>query len=67
MATYAWPGNVRELENVIGNAAMMTEGNTIDLSDLLEPLRGLSGNNPAVDNDTSSMEEVQNRHVLHVL
>jgi transcriptional regulator with PAS, ATPase and Fis domain len=42
MATYAWPGNVRELENVIGNAAMMTEGNTIDLSDLPEPLRGLS-------------------------
>ena len=41
MATYDWPGNVRELENVIGNAAIMTEGNTIDLGDLPEPLRGL--------------------------
>ncbi len=67
MATYAWPGNVRELENVIGNAAMMTEGNTIDLGDLPEPLRGLSGNNTALDEATLSMEEVQTRHVLHVL
>lgn len=67
MATYAWPGNVRELENVIGNAAMMTEGNTIDLGDLPEPLRGLSANNTAVDDATLSMEEVQTRHVLHVL
>jgi DNA-binding NtrC family response regulator len=39
MATYAWPGNVRELENVIGNAAMMTEGGTIDLGDLPEAVR----------------------------
>jgi DNA-binding NtrC family response regulator len=67
MATYAWPGNVRELENVIGNAAMMTEGNTIDLADLPEPLRGLSGNDRSVDDDTSSMEEMQNRHVLRIL
>ena len=67
MATYAWPGNVRELENVIGNAAMMTEGNTIDLGDLPEPLRGLSINNTALDDATLSMEEVQTRHVLYVL
>ena len=67
MATYSWPGNVRELENVIGNAAMMTEGNTIDLGDLPEPLRGLSINNTALDDATLSMEEVQTRHVLYVL
>src|SRR3979411_2727794 len=66
MATYAWPGNVRELENVIGNAAMMTEGNTIDLADLPEPLRSLSANNTSVGDDALSMEEVQNRHVLHL-
>jgi DNA-binding NtrC family response regulator len=67
MATYDWPGNVRELENVIGNAAMMTEGNTIDLGDLPEPLRGLSGNHTAPDGAILSMEEVQTRHVLNVL
>jgi transcriptional regulator with PAS, ATPase and Fis domain len=65
-ATYAWPGNVRELENVIGNAAMMTEGNAIDLGDLPEPLRGLSADT-APDDATLSMEEAQNRHVLRVL
>src|SRR5579862_5083953 len=31
LATYPWPGNVRELENVIGNACMMVEGNSIDI------------------------------------
>jgi len=67
MATYAWPGNVRELENVIGNAAMMTEGNTIDLGDLPEPLRGLSCNHTVPDGAILSMEEVQTRHVLNVL
>ena len=29
-----WPGNVRELENVIGFAAMMVMGDTIDVGDL---------------------------------
>lgn len=67
MATYGWPGNVRELENVIGSAAMMTEGSTIDLSDLPEPLRSLPGNSTAVDDAMLSMEEVQNRHILRVL
>jgi DNA-binding NtrC family response regulator len=31
---HSWPGNVRELENVIGNAAMMTMSDTIDVPDL---------------------------------
>ena len=34
LSQYAWPGNVRELENVIGHAAMMTMGDTIDTQDL---------------------------------
>ncbi len=67
LATYNWPGNVRELENVIGNAAMMTDGNTIDLRDLPEPLGGLLGNTTVWDEATLSMEEMQTRHMLHVL
>jgi transcriptional regulator with PAS, ATPase and Fis domain len=67
LATYNWPGNVRELENVIGNAAMMTDGNTIDLRDLPEPLVGLLGNTTVWDEATLSMEEMQTRHMLHVL
>jgi DNA-binding NtrC family response regulator len=34
IASHSWPGNVRELENVIGHAAMMTAGDTIDVQDL---------------------------------
>jgi len=31
---HPWPGNVRELENAIGHAAMMAEGDEIDIGDL---------------------------------
>jgi DNA-binding NtrC family response regulator len=36
VASYPWPGNIRELENVLGYGCMMTERNTIDISDLPE-------------------------------
>jgi DNA-binding NtrC family response regulator len=38
-----WPGNVRELENVIGHAAMMVMGDTIDVRDLPEYLWDSTG------------------------
>jgi DNA-binding NtrC family response regulator len=34
LSLHSWPGNVRELENVIGSAAMMTDGGMIDIADL---------------------------------
>ncbi len=34
LSQHSWPGNVRELENVLGHAAMMTLGDTIDVQDL---------------------------------
>jgi DNA-binding NtrC family response regulator len=67
MATHAWPGNVRELENVIGNAAMMTEGNTIDLSDLPEALRSPPQGTVGPDEIFISMAQAQNRHLMRVL
>jgi DNA-binding NtrC family response regulator len=66
MSRHSWPGNVRELENVIGSAAMMAHGNTIDLSDLPENL--CSQVEPIEQEDgLLSLEEVQNRHLLRVL
>ncbi|HXM24018.1 MAG TPA: sigma-54 dependent transcriptional regulator [Terriglobales bacterium] len=67
MAGYSWPGNIRELENVIGNAAMMTQGNTIDVGDLPEPLAGTASVGSVADEDMLSLHELQNRHVARVL
>jgi len=34
LSAYSWPGNVRELENVIRQAVIMAEGNTVQEQDL---------------------------------
>ena len=44
---HAWPGNVRELENAIGHAAMMAEGDEIDIGDLPASLLGETPHEPA--------------------
>jgi DNA-binding NtrC family response regulator len=68
MGTYSWPGNVRELENVIGQACMMVDSPVIDINDLADPLRGMSGDNSAPqDESLLSLRELQMRHVHRVL
>jgi transcriptional regulator with PAS, ATPase and Fis domain len=67
MAAYSWPGNIRELENVIGNAAMMTQGSTIDVDDLPELLKDTASLGSGADEDMLSLQELQNRHVAKVL
>ena len=65
LARHNWPGNVRELENVIGSAAMMAHGNTIDLADL--PEAACSQAATESDGAMEPLEAVQNRYVLRVL
>jgi DNA-binding NtrC family response regulator len=67
LASYSWPGNVRELENVIGNAAMMAEGSTIDLNDLPENVTSLATSEADEDQKLISLEEVQTRYLIKVL
>jgi DNA-binding NtrC family response regulator len=38
--TYNWPGNVRELQNVIQHAVLLGEGDSIELTDLPDYLKG---------------------------
>ena len=67
LSAYPWPGNIRELENVIGNACMMADGNLIDIGDLPERLRGPLTAGALMDDNFLSLDEVQRRHVMHVL
>ena len=67
MSRYAWPGNVRELEGVIGNACMMADGEIIRDIDLPESLRVEAVRPVPDDPGLISFEELQNRHLDHVL
>ena len=37
---YPWPGNVRELKNVMESMVLMAEGNTLDMDNLPQNIRG---------------------------
>lgn len=67
LARYSWPGNVRELENVLGHGCMMCEGDTIDVRDLPEHLRGAAVEEALEDEDMLPLAEVHRRHALKVL
>ncbi|HEU4727449.1 MAG TPA: sigma 54-interacting transcriptional regulator [Kofleriaceae bacterium] len=40
LESYGWPGNVRELRNVIERAVVLAQGQTIQLEDLTDRVRG---------------------------
>jgi two-component system, NtrC family, response regulator HydG len=67
MSAYAWPGNVRELENVIANACMMVEGETIDVKDLPASIVNMSIVESSNSAAPLTMEAMQENHLLGVL
>lgn len=68
LARHAWPGNVRELENVVGNACMMTENETIDIPDLPEYIRNSQGGDNHEENGAPlTLDEVERDHSLRIL
>ena len=67
LGRYSWPGNIRELENVLGNACMMTEGETIDVGDLPQYIRESQGSEQQEEKGVSTLEAVERAHTLRVL
>jgi len=75
LALHSWPGNVRELENVIGHAAMMALGETIDVPDLPSYLHSGSGAMPqtaeplpaGADVSVGTLEEQERLLILRAL
>ncbi len=63
MRAYYWPGNVRELENVVQRALVMTDGASIDVTDLPPVLRFTAGGAGVM----RKLEEVEGEHIRAVL
>ena len=51
---YRWKGNVRELRNTVERLLIMTPGDTIDVSDLPEPVRNDAVARPPVDGEAEA-------------
>jgi DNA-binding NtrC family response regulator len=75
MKKYDWPGNIRELENVLERAAIIAEGNTIQLRDLSISFRDRtyrtasseSNENVMIAGYPIALREMEKAHILGVL
>jgi NtrC-family two-component system response regulator AlgB len=61
---YDWPGNLRELSNMIERAVILSAGDEIDVADLPS---GIGSAPEGRGVRKSTLEEVQNEHIRHVL
>jgi len=61
---YDWPGNVRELENVIQRLVVMTDGDTLDATDLPPIMRFSAPRSRMLD---QSLAQVEAGHIRDVL
>jgi DNA-binding NtrC family response regulator len=67
LSRYSWPGNIRELENVMGNACMMADGDSLDIGDFPEYIRSREPSASAQNGGVATLAEVEKAHVLRVL
>ncbi len=64
LMNYGWPGNVRELENLIHSLLVMTEGDTLDVSDLPPHMRYCVSGGGGL---SRTLAEVEAEYIQHVL
>ncbi len=68
LVQYAWPGNVRELIHVLQQAAALSDGDVIELSDLPAPVReALRPAMAASTGEVLTLREAERRHLFAVL
>ena len=61
---YYWPGNVRELENVVQRLIVMTEADTVDVTDLPTLMRFSALKKTGLNR---SLAEVETLYIMNVL
>jgi NtrC-family two-component system response regulator AlgB len=69
LRSYGWPGNVRELRNVVERAAILCQGETVDIDHLLlSPAQATASRTsfPAIG-DPIPMKKVEELHIRGVL
>jgi len=64
---YPWPGNVRELKNVVESMALMAEGDTLDVDDMPQNIRGGAGVKEIKFPVGVTMEEVEKELIRRYL
>ena len=66
---YDWPGNVRELENALEHAAVLTRGDTVDVSALPERLTRRRKETLVADRTTANptLEAIERSYIMWVL
>lgn len=67
LQSYPWPGNVRELKNVVESMALMADGDSLDVDNLPENIRGGPGSSEIRLPVGITMEEAEKEIIRHYL
>jgi two-component system response regulator HydG len=67
VVNYDWPGNVRELENAIERAVALSEGDTVETTDLPEKIVGAKIPILHTEDYEMTLEALEEQHVKQVL